>query len=101
MDLGLEGRVYAVTAATRGLGFASAEALVADGARVVLTGRGQASVDEAVKQLAFAVGTIGAGGLIAAFGAAIGLAARNPRAITAAYFFANTRSARCVSFSAR
>ncbi|MEY9837712.1 SDR family oxidoreductase [Streptacidiphilus sp. EB103A] len=59
MDLGLEGRVYAVTAATRGLGFASAEALVADGARVVLTGRGQASVDEAVKRLGGAAVAVG------------------------------------------
>jgi NAD(P)-dependent dehydrogenase (short-subunit alcohol dehydrogenase family) len=59
MDLGLEGRVYAVTAATRGLGFASAEALVADGARVVLTGRGQAAVDEAVKRLGGAAVAVG------------------------------------------
>ena len=51
MDLGLDGRVYAVTAATRGLGFASAAELVADGAKVVLTGRSQASVDDAVKRL--------------------------------------------------
>ena len=59
MDLGLEGRVYAVTAATRGLGFASAEALVADGARVVVTGRGQAAVDEAVKRLGGAAAAVG------------------------------------------
>jgi 3-oxoacyl-[acyl-carrier protein] reductase len=59
MDLGLEGRVYAVTAATRGLGFAGAEALVADGARVVLTGRTEASVDEAVKRLGGAAVAVG------------------------------------------
>ncbi|MFC1407105.1 MULTISPECIES: SDR family oxidoreductase [Streptacidiphilus] len=59
MDLGLEGRVYAVTAASRGLGFASAEALVADGARVVVTGRGQASVDEAVKRLSGPASAVG------------------------------------------
>jgi len=51
MDLGLDGRVYAVTAASRGLGFASAAELVADGARVVLTARSQESVDAAVKRL--------------------------------------------------
>ena len=51
MDLGLDGRVYAVTAASRGLGFASAAELVADGARVVVTARSQESVDEAVKRL--------------------------------------------------
>ena len=51
MDLQLNGRVYVVTAATRGLGFASAAELVADGARVVATGRSQESVDEAVERL--------------------------------------------------
>ncbi|MHA6763541.1 SDR family oxidoreductase [Streptacidiphilus sp. PAMC 29251] len=51
MDLGLDGRVYAVTAASRGLGFASAAELVADGARVIVTARSQESVDQAVKRL--------------------------------------------------
>src|SRR6202035_3207041 len=37
MDLGLSDRVYIVTGGSRGLGFAAAEALVADGARVVLS----------------------------------------------------------------
>jgi 3-oxoacyl-[acyl-carrier protein] reductase len=36
MDVGLSGRVYLVTGGSRGLGFAAAQALVADGARVVL-----------------------------------------------------------------
>lgn len=39
MDLGLKDRVYVVTGATRGLGNAAARELVADGAKVVLTGR--------------------------------------------------------------
>jgi 3-oxoacyl-[acyl-carrier protein] reductase len=39
MDLGLKDRVYVVTGATRGLGNAAARALVADGAKVVVTGR--------------------------------------------------------------
>ncbi|MFJ9788740.1 SDR family oxidoreductase [Streptomyces globosus] len=39
MDLGLKDRVYIVTGATRGLGLAAARELVADGAKVVLTGR--------------------------------------------------------------
>jgi 3-oxoacyl-[acyl-carrier protein] reductase len=51
MDLGLAGRVYIVTAATRGLGFASARELVADGARVVVTGREKESVSEAALAL--------------------------------------------------
>jgi 3-oxoacyl-[acyl-carrier protein] reductase len=39
MDLGLEGRRAAVAAATAGLGFACARALVAEGARVAICGR--------------------------------------------------------------
>ncbi|HWA66569.1 MAG TPA: SDR family oxidoreductase [Mycobacteriales bacterium] len=51
MDLGLTDRVYVVTGGTKGLGFAGARALVADGARVVVSSRSQASVDAAVAQL--------------------------------------------------
>lgn len=51
MDLGLDGRVYIVTGGTGGLGRATAEELVADGARVVLSGRSKDSVDEAVTAL--------------------------------------------------
>lgn len=51
MDLFLDERVYVVTGATRGLGRASVEALLADGARVVLSGRHQAGVDQAVAEL--------------------------------------------------
>src|SRR3954447_10440536 len=39
MDLGLSDRVYVVTGASRGLGRACAEQLVAEGARLVLSGR--------------------------------------------------------------
>ncbi|WP_427923308.1 SDR family oxidoreductase [Streptomyces sp. cg40] len=39
MDLGLKDRVYVVTGATRGLGNAASRELVADGAKVVVTGR--------------------------------------------------------------
>jgi 3-oxoacyl-[acyl-carrier protein] reductase len=41
VDLGLRGRVYVVTGASRGLGRATAEALVAEGARVVVASRSQ------------------------------------------------------------
>lgn len=51
MDLGLKDRVYIVTGGTRGLGRASAEALVADGARLVLASRSQEAVDAAVDDL--------------------------------------------------
>ncbi|GAA2152203.1 SDR family oxidoreductase [Kitasatospora kazusensis] len=51
MDLGLQQKVYVVTGATRGLGLASARELVADGARVVLSGRSAESVAAAVAEL--------------------------------------------------
>jgi len=51
MDLGLAGRVYVVTGGTSGLGRATAEALVDDGARVVVSSRDQHNVDEAVAAL--------------------------------------------------
>jgi 3-oxoacyl-[acyl-carrier protein] reductase len=51
MDLRLADRVHIVTGGARGLGRASAEALVAEGARVVLSGRSQESLDEAVAAL--------------------------------------------------
>lgn len=51
MDLGLAGRVALVTAASRGLGFASARALVGEGASVLICAREQASVEQAVSAL--------------------------------------------------
>jgi 3-oxoacyl-[acyl-carrier protein] reductase len=54
MDLDLRDRVYIVTGGTRGLGRATAEALVADGARVGVSGRSQENVDAAVAALAVA-----------------------------------------------
>ncbi|MFB7664745.1 SDR family oxidoreductase [Kitasatospora sp. NPDC056138] len=51
MDLGLQQKVYVLTGATRGLGLASARELVADGARVVLSGRSKESLDAAVAGL--------------------------------------------------
>lgn len=46
-----DGRVYLLTAATRGLGYATAEALVAAGGRVVVSSRNPASVTAAVASL--------------------------------------------------
>lgn len=51
MDLGLDGRVYVVTGGSAGLGRATAQALVADGARVVLSGRHRETLDAAVTEL--------------------------------------------------
>ncbi|MDT0573907.1 SDR family oxidoreductase [Streptomyces sp. DSM 3412] len=51
MDLGLKDRVYIVTGATRGLGNAVARELVADGAKVVVTGREEESAGAAAAAL--------------------------------------------------
>ncbi|GLY02045.1 MULTISPECIES: SDR family oxidoreductase [Actinoplanes] len=51
MDLGLADRVFVLTGASRGLGFATAQALVADGARVVISSRDADRVTEAVAAL--------------------------------------------------
>jgi 3-oxoacyl-[acyl-carrier protein] reductase len=68
MDLGLDGRVYIVTGASRGLGRATAEALVAEGAKVVVTGRDPAAISAAAVQI---------GALGPAPDCALGLAADN------------------------
>ena len=51
MDLGLTDHVYIVTGGAGGLGRATAEVLVAEGARVVVSGRHQDALDTAVQDL--------------------------------------------------
>jgi 3-oxoacyl-[acyl-carrier protein] reductase len=51
MDLGLADRVYVLTGASRGLGFATAQCLVADGARVVISARDKTTVDDSAARL--------------------------------------------------
>jgi 3-oxoacyl-[acyl-carrier protein] reductase len=51
MDLGLADRVYVLTGASRGLAFAAAQCLVAEGARVVVSARNAERVAEAVERL--------------------------------------------------
>jgi 3-oxoacyl-[acyl-carrier protein] reductase len=51
MDLGLADHAYIVTGGSRGLGRATAEVLVAEGARVVISSRSQESVDATVDAL--------------------------------------------------
>ena len=62
MDLGLAGRVFILTGASRGLGFATAEALVADGAKVVISARDSGRVAAAVDALG---GDAAAAGVVA------------------------------------
>lgn len=51
MDLSLDERVYLITGGARGLGRATADQLVAEGARVVISGRTAESLDQAVAEL--------------------------------------------------
>jgi NAD(P)-dependent dehydrogenase (short-subunit alcohol dehydrogenase family) len=51
MDLGIKGRRALVSGSTAGIGLAIASALASEGASVIINGRAQASVDEAVAKL--------------------------------------------------
>jgi len=51
MDLGLKDKLALVSDGTAGIGFAIAEALAAEGARVVVNGRTQPAVDKAIAQI--------------------------------------------------
>ena len=75
MDLQLDGKVAVVTGSSRGLGFASARALVAEGARVCICARGAARLAEAVAELRAAAAAAGAVvGVEADLGAEAGVA---------------------------
>lgn len=52
MDLQLHNKLCMVSGSTAGIGFAIAEALALEGARVIINGRSQDSVDEAIDELA-------------------------------------------------
>lgn len=51
MDLGIKGRLALVTGSTMGIGRAVAEALAAEGARVIVNGRNEATVTDAAAAL--------------------------------------------------
>lgn len=51
MDLQLTDRLALITGSTSGIGFAIASGLAAEGARVIITGRTQARVDDALQRL--------------------------------------------------
>lgn len=65
MDLGLASKHALITGSTAGIGFAIAKGLAAEGASVVITGRGQAGVDGALKRLREAVPEAKATGIAA------------------------------------
>ena len=76
----IEGRVAVVTGGSRGIGLAIAEALVAGGASVVITGRDQAQLDSASARL----GAVREGAAVHAVRADVRHAAAATRAVDAA-----------------
>ncbi|ETI70506.1 SDR family oxidoreductase [Neobacillus vireti] len=51
MDLGINGKVVLVTAASKGLGYAVAEAMLAEGASVAISSRSKESIKKAAEEL--------------------------------------------------
>lgn len=51
MDLNLDNKLSLVTGSTAGIGYAIAKSLAQEGARVIVNGRSQASVDDAVSRI--------------------------------------------------
>jgi NAD(P)-dependent dehydrogenase (short-subunit alcohol dehydrogenase family) len=51
MDLGINGKRALITGSTAGIGFATAEALAKEGAHVIINGRTERRVDEALRKL--------------------------------------------------
>src|SRR5215213_9678708 len=56
MELGLEGKVALVTGASKGIGRAVADALAAEGCRVVLCARGEEELEAAAEEIRAAGG---------------------------------------------
>lgn len=65
MDLELTGKVALVTAASRGLGFAAAKALLLEGAQVVICGRNEERLATAVADLQMLAGSSAVAGQVA------------------------------------
>ncbi|MDM0052033.1 SDR family NAD(P)-dependent oxidoreductase [Variovorax sp. J22R115] len=80
MDLNLKGKLALVSGSTAGIGHAIAAALAAEGARVIVNGRSQSSVDDAVARIRAGEGgeVLGFAGDLATPAAADALAARFP-----------------------
>src|SRR5438045_2855663 len=51
MDLGLADKAYLLTGGSRGLGYTAAQALVAEGAKVVVAARDEQAVSSAAREL--------------------------------------------------
>ena len=70
MDLGLSGKKALVTGATKGIGRAIVETLLAEGASVAICARGAEGVDAAVAEMS-SLGTVHGSAVDAADGAAL------------------------------
>lgn len=77
MDLRLTGKLALVSGSTAGIGYAIAQALLREGARVIVNGRTQPGVDKALAQLGDA-GAIGFAGDLADASVAAEVARRHP-----------------------
>lgn len=80
MDLKLKGKLALVSGSTAGIGHAIATALALEGARVIVNGRSQAAVDDAVARITPANGghVLGFAGDLSDSGVAEALATRHP-----------------------
>lgn len=80
MDLQLKDRLALVSGSTAGIGFAIAEALAREGARVVVNGRKQSAVDEAIATIHASTGAqvLGFAGDLSTAAAAESLVQRHP-----------------------
>ncbi|MBB6095455.1 NAD(P)-dependent dehydrogenase (short-subunit alcohol dehydrogenase family) [Povalibacter uvarum] len=80
MDLQLKNRLALVSGSTAGIGFAIAEALAREGARVIVNGRKQAAVDEAIAKIHASTGAqvLGFAGDLSTASAAESLVQRHP-----------------------
>ncbi len=72
VDIDLHGKIAVVSGSTAGIGFSTALGLARQGAHVVVTGRTQARVDEAVAAIAHGAGTSEVRGVAADLAAAAG-----------------------------
>src|ERR1700704_691983 len=73
MDLRLTGKLALVTGSTAGIGYAIAEALAREGARVIVNGRTAKRVEQAIKQIRSSVPQAQLGALSSGPGNAAGV----------------------------